>query len=166
MDCSVEQETVNCVCQISPSDSAEMVAVPQLTADTWPALLIVATPGLFDAHVTFAFGRTGLVTGGENTPRAFNVICPGLGIIGLIGYTVMDCRTAFPPGALQATVNVVCPITLASCPVTVVCPQLTAVASPLSLIVATLTLLEDHVTEFVSVSGPAFGWFVVPMAWN
>jgi hypothetical protein len=127
---------------------------------------MVATPGLFDAHVTFAFGRIGLVTGGENTPRALKVTCPGLGIVGLIGYTVMDCRTELPPGLLQATVKVVCPMTLPSCAVTIVCPQLAAVPSPLSLIVATLTLLEDHVTEFVSVSWPAFGWFDVPTAWN
>jgi hypothetical protein len=124
-----------------------------------PVLLTVATCVSLEDHVAVLVRL--ISPPPTNVPKATNcVVCPICGIVGLLGRTVMDCKT--PP--VQVLMNVVCPMMPPTCALIVVVPQPTAVARPVEETVATPGVLDDQATPDVRTFGGTFGWLVVPIA--
>ena len=116
--------------------------LPTATAVANPALLIVATPGFVDVHVTAPLMFTVLLS--LYSPVAVNACVKPLASDLLAGVTVIETSVA-------VTVSVVDPLTLPKLAPIVVAPVPTPVANPPLLIVATEVLEELQVTELVRV---------------
>jgi hypothetical protein len=92
--------TVSVVWPVTPLSDAVIVDVPAATPVASPALLIVATPVLADAQVTW-FVRF-CIELSENVPVAVNCCVDPLVMLGFVGVTEIDCSV----GELEATFTV------------------------------------------------------------
>src|SRR5262245_17629124 len=112
-----------------PPSVAESVDEPPATAVARPVLLIVATAGVADAHVTTLVRFC--VELSVNVPVAVNCRVWPFAMVGLAGVTATDCSAA------AATVRTVEPLTPPNVAEMADVPVATAVAKPEPEIVAT-----------------------------
>ena len=144
MDTSVAAVTVSPVDPVIPSNVAEIVTGPGLTAVASPLLLIVAHVVSDDFQVTPEVKIS--VDLSDNVPVAVN--CSVLPVARLVfaGVTAIDTSVA------AVTVSPVDPVIPSNAAEIVTGPGLTAVASPLLLIVAHVVSDDFQVTPEVKIS--------------
>src|SRR5258708_1463211 len=119
---------------------AEIVEVPAPTAVAKPVALIVATPGVAEAHTALVSTCVELSL---NVPVAVNCCVAPLVIEGIAGVTAIDTSVA------GFTVSSVEPLMLPLVAEIVEVPAPTAVAKPVTLMVATVPVPDAH-TALVS----------------
>src|SRR5277367_2934955 len=138
MDWSVAAVTVRTVVPVSPFNVPETEEVPTPAAVARPALVIVATDGVAEAHVTLLVTFCVLLS--LKVPVAVNCCVAPLVMLGLAGVTAMDCSVA------AVTVSTVEPEIAPEVALTVEVPAEAPVAKPLALMVATAGEAEAQVT--------------------
>ncbi len=121
-----------------------IVEVPTPTPVARPALVIVATDAVAEAHVTWLVRFS--VELSEYVPVAVNCSVRPLAMLGLAGVTAIDSNVA------AVTVRTVEPVTPLSIALIVEVPTPTPVARPALVIVATDAVAEAHVTWLVRFS--------------
>jgi hypothetical protein len=136
IDTSVAGFTVSTVEPVMLPEVAEIVEVPTPTAVAKPVTLIVATPGVAEAHTALLSTCVELSL---NVPVAVNCRVAPLGIDGFAGVAAIDTSVA---GGV--TVSSVEPLMLPTVAEIVEVPAPTAVASPVLLIVATPGVPDAH----------------------
>jgi hypothetical protein len=135
IDTSVAGVTVSSVAPVMLPLVAEIVEVPTPTAVASPVALMVATPGVAEAHTALLSTCVELSL---NVPVAVNCCVAPLGIDGFAGVTAIDTSVA------GVTVSSVAPVMLPLVAEIVEVPAPTAVASPVALMVATPGVAEAH----------------------
>jgi hypothetical protein len=140
-DTNAGATTVSTVEPVKPLSVAEILEVPCAKVVASPALLIVATAGVAEAHVTWLVRFC--VELSEKVPVAVNCSVFPLATLGLAGVTAIDFRAA------AVTVNTVEPTVLPSVALMLDVPGVTPVASPPAVIVATAGVADAHVTWLV-----------------
>src|SRR5216684_1929418 len=135
IDTSTAGVTVSSVEPVMLPLVAEIVDVPVPTLVARPVLLIVATPGVAEAHTAVLSTCVELSL---NVPVAVNCCVAPLGIEGFPGVTAIDTSVA------GVTVSRVEPLMLPTVAEIVEVPAPTAVAKPVTLIVATPGVADAH----------------------
>src|SRR5713101_7774321 len=135
IDTSVAGFTVSRVEPLMLPTVAEIVEFPAPTAVAKPVTLIVATPGVADAHTALVSTCVELSL---NVPVAANCCVAPLVIEGFAGVTAIDTSVA------GVTVSRVEPLMLPLVAEIVEVPAPTAVAKPVTLIVATPGVTDAH----------------------
>src|SRR5271166_5954489 len=141
IDCKAAAVTVRTVDPVMPLSVALMVEVPVATPVARPAVVIVATDVVAEAHVTWLVRFA--VELSEYVPVAVNCSVSPLAMLGLAGVTAIDCNVA------AVTVSTVEPVTPLSVALIEEVPVPTPVASPAVVMVATVVVAEAHVTWLV-----------------
>jgi hypothetical protein len=136
IDTSVAGVTVSSVEPLMLPTVAEIVEVPAPTAVAKPVALMVATPGVAEAHTALL---STCVEVSLNVPVAVNCCVAPLAIRGLAGVTAID--TSVGAGV---TVSSVEPVMLPTVAEIVEVPVPTVVATPVLLIVATVAVPDAH----------------------
>src|SRR5581483_623071 len=134
--------TVSTVEPLTDPKVALIVLVPAATPVASPAVVIVATEVVPDAHVTWLVTFCVLLS--VYVPVAVNCCVVPLAIDGFAGVTAIDCNAA------GVTVSTVEPFTAPKVALIVLVPVATAVASPAVVIVATEVVPDAHVTWLVT----------------
>src|SRR6202040_2775178 len=135
IDTSVAGVTVSSFEPVMLPTVAEIVEVPAPTPVAKPVALIVATPGVAEAHTALL---STCVVLSLNVPVAVNCCVAPLVIEGFPGVTAIDTSVA------GVTVSSVEPVMLTTVAEIVEVPAPTAVAKPVALIVATPGVAEAH----------------------
>ena len=133
--------TVSVVLPLTPPEFAEMVLVPVARVVATPAVLMVATVAVEDAHATVDVRFC--VEPSVYVPVAVNGSVRPFATLGFAGVTAMDVSAA------AATVSVVLPTTLPEVAEIVLVPVATAVARPAVLMVATVAAADAQLTVAV-----------------
>src|SRR5581483_6990544 len=133
--------TVSTVEPLTDPKVALIVLVPAATPVASPAVVIVATEVVPDAHVTWLVTFCVLLS--VYVPVAVNCCVVPLAIDGFAGVTAIDCNAA------AVTVSTVEPLTEPNVALIVLVPTPAPVARPPAAIVATDVVADAHVTWLV-----------------